>query len=63
MEWKVTVYYFTALDASSGEDKRSERRATPDRIKAVKGTPIPESALEVDISEIDQDGFWTVTTK
>ena len=57
MEWKVTVYYFTALDANSGEIRRSDRRATPDAIKAAKGTPILETALELDISQIGPDGF------
>lgn len=57
MEWKVTVYYFTAFDTQSGERKRSERRASTDAIKAAKGTPIAETALEVDISQIGPDGF------
>jgi hypothetical protein len=50
------VYFFTALDRSSGKIVRSKRLATLAAIKS-RGKPIMDTQTTVDESELDAAGF------
>jgi len=54
---KVPVYFFQKYDIISNQKVRSKRPATLEAIDKVKGEPIMETALEVDETELDGDGF------
>lgn len=55
---KVTVYYFTECPIRLGDKIRSKTPATEDTIKKREGAEIlKETAQEVDISQIDGNGF------
>lgn len=54
---KITVFYFKCYDIQSDEMIRSKRPATLEAIKRCNGTPIQESAQEVDSSVLDSEGF------
>ncbi len=55
---KVMVYWFKAWSVDAGEDLLSKSMATKDEIERRSGTPILESALEVDESQLDQFGRY-----
>ena len=55
---KVTVYCFTGYDHTSGQTVSAQRMATLETIKELKGTPLMETAKEVDTSELDGNGFY-----
>jgi hypothetical protein len=50
------VYYFTTLDRQTGENIRSECRATLRAIEG-KGEPLMESQIVVDHTELDHNEF------
>jgi len=52
-----TVYCFDFYLPGSGELVHSPRAATIQRIERMDGVPLKETALEVDISMIDANGF------
>jgi hypothetical protein len=56
---RVTVYYFTKYDITVGEVVLSQRPATLETIVLCEGKLIEETAQQVDVSELDGDGFYT----
>ena len=56
---RVTVYYFTKYDITAGEVVLSQRPATLETIVSCEGKLIEETAQQVDVSELDEDGFYT----
>ena len=52
----VYVYYFMRSRGPAGEMSRSKRRATLETIKNM-GTPVMESQIVVDYTEVDENGF------
>jgi hypothetical protein len=52
----VYVYYFMRNGGESGERSRSKRRARLETIKNM-GTPVMESQIVVDHTEVDDNGF------
>ncbi len=54
---KAKVYFFTKYDIVTDRFVRSKRPATLKAITRVGGTTIKETALEVDKTELDADGF------
>jgi hypothetical protein len=55
----VTVYYFTKYDITVGEVVRSPRPATLETIVLCEGTLLEDTAQQVDVSELDDNGFYT----
>lgn len=55
---KITVYYFTDYHIITDNVIRSHRMATLDAIKRFDGTPLIETAKEVDPSELDDNGLY-----
>ena len=59
---KAMVYYFTFFDMDKGETVRPRR---PGTLEAIGNTgiasvkPLMSTALEVDESELDDNGFYT----
>lgn len=54
----VTVMYYDTYSKAADGMIRSKRPATRETIvEQVKGTPIPETELQVDDAWLDQDGF------
>ena len=51
---KVKVYFFQKYQISSDKNVRSKRRATIQAITKVKGKAIIETALEIDVTELDE---------
>ena len=56
---RVTVYHFTRYDITAGEVMFSQRPATLETIILWEGKLLEETAQQVDISELDGDGFYT----
>jgi hypothetical protein len=56
---RVTVYHFTKHDITAGAVVFSQRPATLETIVLCEGKLIEETAQQVDISELDGDGFYT----
>ena len=56
---KVTVYYFAKYDITAGQEVFSQRPATLETIVSCEGKLLEESAQQVDVSELDEDGFYT----
>jgi hypothetical protein len=54
---RVTVYYFTKYDITIEEMVRSQRPATLETIVLCEGKLIEETAQQVDVSELDGNGF------
>ena len=58
---KATVYYFTFFDRDKGETVRPRRPGTLEAIvktRMVNVKPLINTALEVDESELDDEGFY-----
>jgi hypothetical protein len=55
---KTTVYYFIGYDIATDKMIRSKRMATRERIKRFNFSPLNETAIEVDTSELDDNGFY-----
>ncbi len=53
----ITVYFFEKWDNKEGKNIRSKRQATLDAIAVARGRAIIETALHVDESELDDNGF------
>jgi hypothetical protein len=53
----VSVYYFRTYDITVGEYVQSERPATLHAIRRSRGEPIRETAVQIDESELDDEGF------
>ena len=54
----ITVMYYDSYSQAAEDMIRSKRPATHDTIiEHVKGTPIPETELQVDDAWLDRDGF------
>jgi hypothetical protein len=51
------VYYFTKYDITIEEMVRSQRPATLETIVLCEGKLIEETAQQVDVSELDGNGF------
>ena len=56
---RVTVYYFTKYDVTAGKEVFSQRPATLETIVSCEGKLLEETAQQVDVSELDEDGFYT----
>jgi hypothetical protein len=56
----VYIYHFITPAGPDGESRMSARRATLEAIKS-RGTPIMDTQVVVDHSEVDADGFLTAT--
>jgi hypothetical protein len=54
---KVDVQYFRKFDVIAGEYIVSNRPGTLEAIERVGGEPLPDTAHEVDINELDGDRF------
>ncbi len=54
---KVTVYFFKKHDVVTDESNVSRRRATLETITKWRGEAILDTALEVDETELDFEGF------
>ena len=59
---KVKVYYFKAWDGYEWNDVRSPRQATLEAIATAEGKAMMETAIEIDESELDGNGFRKVKT-
>lgn len=55
---KVTVYYFTDYNIVTDQIIRSKRMATFVWVKSLNYMPLMDTAKEVDISELDDDGLY-----
>lgn len=55
------VYYFTKYDITKDENIRSKRPATREVIERIGGTVLEDTAQEVDLSQLDGDGFLIET--
>jgi hypothetical protein len=54
----ITVMYYDSYSKTADDSIRSKRPATRETIiKYVKGTPIPETELQIDDAWLDRDGF------
>ena len=51
------MYYFTKYDVIVGETVHSQRPATLETIVLCEGKLIEETAQQVDVSELDGNGF------
>ena len=56
---RVTVYYFTKYDITVGEMGHSQRPATLETIIVCEGKLLEETAQQVDVAELDENGFYT----
>ena len=57
---KVTVYFFTGYDIRGDEVLQSKSMATLDNIMIYCGKPLMHTGLEVDDSELNENGFYKV---
>jgi hypothetical protein len=55
---RVTVYDFTKYDITVGEVVRSQRPATLETLVVCEGKLIEETAQQVDVAELDENGFY-----
>lgn len=55
---KTMVYCFTVFDIKQGENIMAKRMATLEAIKSANGVPLMDTAKEVDISELDDNGHY-----
>jgi hypothetical protein len=58
---KVLVYYFTFFDKAKGKNVRPRRPGTLEAIASTRRAhvkPLLNTALEVDESELDDEGFY-----
>jgi hypothetical protein len=55
---RVTVYDFTTYGPTVGEMVRSQRPATLETILACAGTLLEDTAQQVEVSELDSNGFY-----
>ena len=55
---KATVYCFRKFDINKGENVTSKYMATLEAIKGFEGVPLTETAKEVDVSELDDNGRY-----
>ncbi len=55
---RVTMYYFMQYDRTAGETVRAQRPATLETIVVCEGTLLEETAQQVDVSELDGNGFY-----
>lgn len=58
---KVFVYYFTFFDRAKGENVRPRRPGTLEAIASTRRAyvkPLLNTALEVDESDLDDEGFY-----
>jgi hypothetical protein len=60
---KVTVYSFEAYNHQIGATDEAKSMATLEAIKSVKGTPLMDTALDVEESEVDGNGFRKAKAK
>ena len=57
MDDEVTVYEFELFDRVARRWKRSERRGTVEAITKAGGVALQSTALVIDSSRLDGDGF------
>jgi hypothetical protein len=55
---KVTVYYFTGYHIATDEIICPKRMATLETIQRFNCTPLMDTAKEVDVSEVDDNGRY-----
>ena len=55
---RVTVYYFTKYDIIVGETVLSQRPATLETIVVCEGKLLEDTAQQVDVSDLDDNGFY-----
>jgi len=55
---RVTVYDFTIYDPTVGKMVRSQRPATLETSMACEGKLLEDTAQQVDVSDLDKDGFF-----
>jgi len=60
---KTTVYRFTIFDISQGKNVSSKRMATIEAINRFNGEPILDTAKEVDLTKVDENGRYPKTIK
>ena len=53
----TTVYYFTKYDISIDQILTSKRPATLEAIARARGEAIPQTASEIDVRDLDREGF------
>ena len=56
----MSLYYFRQHDIKTDKWPQSRRPATMDTIHRLGGTPVIETEFEVDLDQIDEDGFLKV---
>ena len=56
---RVTVYYFMKYNMTVGETVRSQRPATLETIIVCEGKLLEDTAQQVDVAELDENGFYT----
>ena len=54
---QVTVYFFTKYDIGSDQNLRSKRPATLEAIERSFGQPLMETAEEINVADLDEEGF------
>ena len=55
---RVTVYYFTKYDITAGAMVCSQRPATLETIMVCEGKLLEETAQQVDVSDLEDNGFY-----
>ena len=55
---RVTVYHFMKYDITAGDMVCSQRPATLETISVCEGKLLEDTAQQVDVSELDGNGFY-----
>jgi hypothetical protein len=63
LQARQEVFYFDKFDAYHGGMVTQAQPATIDAIRRAGGTPIQESAFAVEVTELDEAGFYRQTTR
>ena len=54
---KATVYFWKVWNQNLGENVIAPRPGTLEAIKHAQGSPITDTAMEIDAADLDGDGF------
>lgn len=60
---KAEVFLFRKFDVTSGKTVLSKQYATRKAIESLSATPVEESKIEVEPSELDGNGMYKPRTK
>lgn len=55
---KITVYYFTKYNIKTDQEVPSKRMATLEFINRIKGTPLMDTAKEINMTDLDDNGRY-----